>query len=61
VDRYAKAIVGAVLAGLGSLGAAFSDGRVSANEWIVVATAAVTALSLIWAVPNSTTTKPPQL
>ena len=53
MDRYAKAIVGAVMAGLGALGAALADSSITATEWVVVASAVLGALALVWAVPNA--------
>jgi hypothetical protein len=53
VDRYAKAIVGAVMAFLGALGTGLADGHVTATEWVVAASAAVASLALVWGVPNS--------
>lgn len=50
--RYAKAIVGALVAGLGVLAGALTDGQVTAAEWVAVASAAVGALAVVWAVPN---------
>ena len=51
---YAKAVIAALLAGLGSLQVALEgDGAVSNNEWIIIATAIVAALGLVWGVPNT--------
>lgn len=49
---YAKAVVGAVVAGLGVLLTALDDDAVSASEWVAVAIATLTALAAVWAVPN---------
>lgn len=54
MGRYAKAIVGALTAGLGALGTALADDRVTNLEWVSVAGAVVAALALVWAVPNKT-------
>lgn len=51
--KYAKAIVGALIAGLSSLQASF-DGGVTAQEWTACAVAALAALAAVWAVPNAT-------
>lgn len=50
--RYAKAIVGSLLAGLGALLTALADGSVQTAEWVTVAIAALTALAGVWGVPN---------
>lgn len=52
MDKYAKAIVGAVMAFLGALGTALTDGSVTANEWVTIASFTVGALAVIWGVPN---------
>ena len=52
MGKYAKAIVGALLAGLAAYSAALSDGTVSRGEWVAVAVALVGALGAVWAVPN---------
>jgi hypothetical protein len=49
--KYAKAIVGALVAGLSSLQASF-DGGVTPQEWTAVALATLSALVVVWAVPN---------
>jgi len=54
MDRYTKAIVAALMAGLGALGTAFADGHVTATEWVVVAGAAVAGLTAVWAAPANT-------
>ena len=53
MDKYAKAIVGALVAGLGAYGVAVADGSPTAEEWSTVAVAFLGALGLIWGVPNS--------
>lgn len=53
MDQYAKAIVAAVMAGLGALGTALADGSVTATEWVVVASSVFAALALVWGVPNA--------
>lgn len=63
VKTYAKAIVGALVAGLASLQAAVDDG-LTAKEAIGAGIALLLALGVVWAVPNaptvttSTVTKP---
>lgn len=55
MDRYAKAIIGAVVAGLGAYGASVADGSgVTGAEWVAIAVAVVGALGLVWATPNAT-------
>ncbi|MGW9196043.1 hypothetical protein [Micromonospora chersina] len=49
---YAKAIVGAAVAGLTALGAALTDDQVTTVEWVGVAVATLAALGVVWAVPN---------
>ncbi|MEV0156867.1 hypothetical protein AB0H57_24490 [Micromonospora sp. NPDC050686] len=49
---YAKALVGAAVAGLGVLGTALVDNTVTPAEWVGVASAALAALGLVYAVPN---------
>lgn len=53
--RYAKAIVGALVAGCSSLVQALDSGGVSAQEALIAAVATLTALGAVWAVPNRTT------
>lgn len=54
VGKYAKAIVGAAVAGLSSLQAAMNDG-LTAQEGIGAAIATLLALGVVWAVPNTPT------
>lgn len=55
MDRYAKAIVGALTAGLGAYGAAVADGStVTGAEWVAISIAAIGALGFVWSVPNAT-------
>lgn len=49
---YAKAILGALIAGLGALATALTDEKVTSGEWVAVAIAALTALGVVYAVPN---------
>lgn len=55
MSAYLKAFVGAVVAGLTALQAAFDDGGVTAQEGIGAAIAFFIALGVIWAVPNTPT------
>jgi len=49
---YAKAIVGALVAGLTALGTALADNQVTTVEWVGVAVATLGALGIVYAVPN---------
>lgn len=53
MDKIAKAIVGAAIAGAGAYGVAVADGSVTAAEWSTIAVATLTALGLVWGVPNA--------
>jgi EamA domain-containing membrane protein RarD len=53
ISQYAKAVVGALVAGLTALGTALLDEAVTPAEWVAVAVAALTALGVVWAVPNA--------
>lgn len=53
--QYAKAILGALLAGLGATGTALTDGVITGAEWVVIGTAVVVAAGAVWGVPNATT------
>lgn len=55
IAPYGKAITGSVVAGLGALGAALSDGTVSPVETVTIASATVVALGAIWTIPNADT------
>jgi hypothetical protein len=58
VDRYAKAIIGAIVSGLMAYQTAvLGDRIVSPEEWANVAIAVVAGLALIWAVPNAPATR----
>lgn len=52
MNKYAKAIVGALVAGLGSLQVALVDNVVTHTEWITVASTTLAALGLVWGVQN---------
>ena len=58
LNVYAKAIIAALVAGLGSLQVASADGHVTTAEWIQVASVTVAALGLVWGVPNAPTPAP---
>lgn len=50
--RYAKALIGALVAGLGTLATALADDGIEAAEWVWVAIAFLTALGAVASVPN---------
>jgi len=52
INSVAKSIVGALVAGLGSLQIAMTDAVVTSGEWIQVASVTFAALVLVWGVPN---------
>lgn len=51
MSKYAKAVVGALVAGLTALLPAL-DAGVNAAEWVTAAVAFLVALGVVWAVPN---------
>lgn len=52
MSKYAKAVVGALVAGLTALLPKL-DGGVTAAEWVTAAVAFLVALGVVWAVPNA--------
>lgn len=54
VSRYAKAIVGFLVAAGGALVLAMDDNVITTSEWVKVVTAGLAALAVVWAVPNAT-------
>ena len=52
MTAYLKALIGSVIAGLGSLYQALDNGTVTAQEWTAVALATLAALGVIYGVPN---------
>jgi hypothetical protein len=50
--RYAKAVVAALIAGLGALATALADDGLAPGEWVTVGIATLTALYGVWQVPN---------
>lgn len=58
MSKYAKAIVGALVAGSGALQVALADNAVSATEWIQIGSATVAALGLVWGVQNTPAAAP---
>lgn len=53
MNKYAKAVVAALVAGLGALQFALKDNTVSTTEWVQVGSTAVAALGLVWGVQNA--------
>ena len=60
MDKYVKAIVAGILAGVGAVGVALADGHITAAEWVVAVGAVVTALGGVWAAPANAPAQPPQ-
>ncbi len=58
IAPYRKALMGAAVAGLTALAAAFTDDHVTAAEWVTVAIAVLAGGAGVYAVPNRP--KPPQ-
>lgn len=52
MSKYAKAIIGGLIAGLGILGEGLTDGTLSGQEWIAAAIAALVAGGGVYLVPN---------
>lgn len=55
MGKYAKAIVGSLVAGLTSVEAALDNGGITAQEAVKAAIATLLALTVVWAIPNSPT------
>lgn len=53
----AKALIGAVTAGLTALATAMTDGSVTGSEWIGVALAALGTLGAVYGIANKPTEK----
>ena len=51
--EYAKAIVGATVAGLGSLYLALDNDVVSTQEWVGVASITIATFGGVWGIPNA--------
>lgn len=47
-----KAIIGALIAGLGALSTAVEDEQVTGREWVLIALTFVVALGAVYATPN---------
>lgn len=52
MTTYLKAIVAALVAGLGSLYQALDNSAVTAQEWVAVALATLAALGAVYGTPN---------
>lgn len=52
IAPYAKALTGALIAGLASLQQSLDNDAVSAQEWTGIAIATLSGLALVWAIPN---------
>ncbi|MET9969045.1 hypothetical protein ABZZ80_24725 [Streptomyces sp. NPDC006356] len=52
VSKYWKAVCAAVVAGAGSLGTAVQDGIVTQAEGLAAVCVALSALGVVWRVPN---------
>lgn len=53
MNAYVKAVVAALMAGLGAVGTALADGQVTATEWVVAASAVVAGFAAVWASPKN--------
>lgn len=53
MSKYAKSLIAALLAGLGSLQVALDDNVITQSEWVKVAIATAAALGLVWGIPNA--------
>lgn len=61
IGTFAKAIVGALIAGGGSLVVALDDGIVTAQEGVTCGLAFLIALGAVWGVPNARRSDPQSL
>ena len=52
--EYAKAITGAVVAGLTALGVGLADNAMTPAEWVAVALAVAVAFGAVYGTPNAT-------
>jgi len=53
LNVYAKSLVAALIAGLGSLQVALTDGKVTPIEGVQIAATVLASLGLVWGVPNA--------
>lgn len=56
VKEIAKALIAGAIAGLTALGAGLTDGDLTAAEWITAIIAALTAIGVVYRVPNTART-----
>lgn len=56
---YAKAIVGALTAGVGSLAVAATESGISLSEWLTSLATALAAFGAVYGVPNREDTQTP--
>ena len=58
MTQYLKAIYAAVLAGLGATGTAYAqgNGHIGFQAGVFIATTTLTALGVVWGVPNRAST-----
>lgn len=56
MNAYAKAVIAALVAGLGALQLALDDNVITGTEWVKVAVAVLAAAGLVWGVPNTAQT-----
>lgn len=52
-QEYAKAIVGAVIAGLGGLYLGLDDNAVTMQEWVGIASLTLATFAGVWGIPNA--------
>jgi hypothetical protein len=52
MEFYRKAIFGGLMAFLGALGTALTDGHVTTLEWVGVAATTVAAAAAVWGIRN---------
>lgn len=53
IGLYSKAIVAAVLGGLGAAVTALEDGLITGPEWATIVTTLLVGLGAVWAIPNA--------
>lgn len=53
MDKYAKAVIAGLVAGLGGLELALLDNVITAPEWVKIASVTVAAVGFVWGVPNA--------
>lgn len=60
MKEYAKAIVGALLAGLAALATGLADGSMTPVEWVLMASATIAAGGIVFGVPNASPEEAPE-